>query len=155
MAAFDAGAVVEALDYDLSAVGGPRGTVPEPTDKQVRDWTRAMQQQALDAQLDLDVEKASVREIAEVIMSRDAEALAAHALEAFAALCGGRKVVHRGADGEPQQVEWVGGSPTYAQLAALPFRVQRAFFGWLTGELTRPEAPAGGTKPSLEVVRSA
>lgn len=37
--------------------------------------------------------------------------------------------------------EWTGeGNPTRAQIAGLPYRYQRAFFGWLVGEFLNPES---------------
>jgi hypothetical protein len=51
--------------------------------------------------------------------------------------------------------DWIGGTPTRAQLQRLPFRVQRHLFGWLSGKINDPESGPAATKPSLEVVRSA
>lgn len=179
---FDAADVVEALDYDLSKAGGPKGTVPEPTDGAVRRWSKAMQRQAIEAQPDVDWDKATPAQIAQAVMSLDTDKLADEGLDAYAELCGATRPSRKRparpaplaegaddaarADHEARMVEWEadliawhgewsGGSPTREQMAALPYRIQRAFFGWLTGEISGPEGRPAATKPSLEVVRSA
>lgn len=118
---FQADKVVDPLDFDFSAFGGPVGTIPEPTDQQIfqlqEDLSAGLVAVGVPAdQLD-DMEAIAK---ATATLDRESQQTFLEAqTEALARLCGGE--------------------PTLEQIQALPFRIRAAFFGWLIGEF-RPEA---------------
>lgn len=74
------------------------------------------------------------------------------AAASYAALCDEARAEHREkldahrADLRGWYSEWEGGTPTRLQLADLPFRPARLFYGWLTGMVINPEpSPAATT----------
>src|SRR5450755_895865 len=137
MPGFDAGTVVEPLDWNFDAFGGGRGTVPEPSDERlstfIRDVMKAQTSETTalagltDAGEDPEEMLAAIAELPEDVLPGVTKAMIAP----YAALCDG--------------------SPTEEQLTKLPPRVRVAFFSWLAGEL-RPEASAGDSKPALRSV---
>jgi hypothetical protein len=117
MTNFDA--AVDELTYDFTQyVEGAQGTIPEPSVAQVETFTEMLRQvmptavnEKGDLILDVNALKAKVEE---------GDDLALLINNAIADLCSG--------------------SPTAAQIAALPFRVQRRFYGWIIGTFLSPEA---------------
>jgi len=150
---FDAGAEVDPLDYDFTTIKAipddvreilkdAKGTIPEPSNERVNKFLRK-QRTKLESvgikveDFDPNDQQKSMTAIAKSLSTASAEDIDKVALEmvdAFAELCDG--------------------TPSREQIAALPQRIQSAFFGWLMGKLTSPESAAGGTKPSLAVVRA-
>lgn len=131
---------VEPLDFDLTP-HGPRGTVPEPSQQVIDDWNVEMARIGAENRITLQPNSTSV-EIAAAIVERaeHAKGLNERALAAYARLCGGKdRTVTRN---KKQVTVWEGGSPTYDELVALPWRAQAAFFGWLTGEMNPETGPA-------------
>lgn len=122
---FNSGEEVEGLDYNFSAHGGGAGRIPEPTAEQITTF-----RQFLGAQIDTATggddgdedeeltQRQQIRRMAE-ILGRDDSEQSAGILHAIAALCSD--------------------NPTYLELSVLPYRVQQAFLGWLTGVFLRPE----------------
>ena len=137
MPGFDAGTVVEPLDWDFTAFNAGKGTVPEPSDERlstfIRDVMKAQTSETTalagltDAGEDPEKMLAAIAELPEDVLPGVTKAMIAP----YAALCDG--------------------SPTEEQLTKLPPRVRVAFFSWLAGEL-RPEASAGDSKPALRSV---
>ena len=137
MPGFDAGTVVEPLDWDFTAFGAGKGTVPEPSDARlgtfIRDVMKAQSTESASlaplTEAGDDPEKvlAAIAALPEDVLPGATKAM----IKPYAALCDG--------------------SPTEAQLGKLPPRVRVAFFSWLAGEL-RPEASAGDSKPALKAV---
>jgi|1185.fasta_scaffold720548_1 hypothetical protein len=140
MAGFDAGAVVEALDYDFTyfykqdhelyaVLAGAKGTVPEPSDEMVQRLQRKMAEATADLipdGIDTDDRVAMVKAMA--AMPEDAFAKGeAGILDALA--------------------ELTRGFPTRDQLEVLPYRIKRKFIQWLTKQLMDPELSAAGTTP--------
>lgn len=137
MPGFDAGTVVEPLDWDFTAFGAGKGTVPEPSDARLGKFIR-------------DVMAAQTAETTALAPLTDAAGDPEKVLAAIAklpedALIGGAEAMIK------PYAELCDGSPTEAQMAKLPPRVRVAFFGWLAGEL-RPEASAGDSQPALRSV---
>lgn len=141
MAKFNSGEVIEALDFDLTTHGGPAGTVPEPSDAAIaRLFRRVQEEVAREVEkfgVDLEEKATTPEALIEMMGAIDEEDIlntATLMTNIFAELCAGM--------------------PTEDQLAALPFRVRNAFFGWLMGELNPPDSSAG-TTPFLRVVPGA
>jgi len=119
MAKFDAGASVDTLDYDFTAyVEGAKGVIPEPTNAQI---------EALRAHL------------ASVMPTREDET--GRTVLDIGELS---KRIEEGSDLEGALMaaiaEFCSNTPSAEQLAALPYRAQRAFLGWLVGLFFSPEA---------------
>lgn len=147
MAKFNAGQAVERLEYDFTDFGGSTGVVAEPTTGQVNAFFKAMKDTMKEAKAlqaagltDLNIEEMDEQQLAETLgkvdeASEGAEALQRRSVENLSILCGAQ----RDEDGNI-----TGGSPTFAELDALPFRVLQAFSTWLVDEI-RPKGkgPAG------------
>ena len=120
---FDAGSAVEALEYDFTtcAIDGKpclgQGTIPEMTDKQLRDFG-----------------KATLRVMKK--LGGDANATSPKTL--FASLAPENLEVALD-DMTAMVATFCQGHPSEDELKALPFRVRQAFFGWLFGELFSPK----------------
>jgi hypothetical protein len=153
MAGFDAGAEVDPLDYDFTTIKAlpgavreilkdAKGTIPEPSNEQVNKFLRKQRSKLESHGVKIeDFDPAdqikSMTAVAKALATaspEDIDKMASGMVDAVAELCGG--------------------TPTREQIDALPQRIQTAFFGWLMGKLTSPESAAGGTKPSLAVVRA-
>lgn len=127
MAKFDAGKAVEALEYDFTTVPGGKGkgTVPEPSTKDMEKFQKAFSRINRDAVAVSDeVEKAlkdggNLTEEAEEAFEKRSEELAAELDKAVAKLCSD--------------------SPSVDEMSSLPFRHKQAFATWLLGEFS-PEA---------------
>lgn len=137
MPGFDAGTVVEPLDWDFTAFGAGKGTVPEPSDARLGKFIREVMQ----AQ---QTESASLAPL--TAAGDDPEAvLAAIAALPEDVLPGATMAMIK------PYADLCDGSPTEAQLTKLPPRVRVAFFAWLAGEL-RPEASSAASTPALRSV---
>lgn len=125
MSGFDAAGAVEPLDWNFRPHVDASGTIPEPTDSQV---TKLMET------LRLVIGEQPLERLSK--MSEDEQrAVNDQLLDAVVTVCSS--------------------SPSREQIEGLPFRVQRAFFGWLFGSLLDPQLPTAGTRPSLAVVKGA
>jgi hypothetical protein len=113
---FNAEKVVDPLDYDLTAVGGPKGRVPEPSDKVVfalqEDLRSGLTAQGIDISDLTDMGR-----IAKQITALEPEQQTQYLESQLAAVA-----------------RFCGGSPTLEQLQELPYRIRNAFVGWLVGE---------------------
>jgi uncharacterized protein YgbK (DUF1537 family) len=140
MPGFDAGAVVEALDYDFTyfhkidpehyaILAHAKGTVPEPSDEMVQRLQKRMSEATADMIPDgVDPEDRVAMIKAMAAMPEDKfQKSEAGILDALA--------------------ELTAGNPTREQLNILPFRVKRKFIQWLTKQLMDPEPSAVGTTP--------
>jgi len=162
MAVFNAASVLEALDYDFTDLAGPpnniaglaeaKGTIPEPTERQVRQFLQSsaremqrIQRQARKAVADAEAKNgegepaeaaaddAGLAVLADVDM-RAADATRRRDAEILAKLCSGQ--------------------PSAEILMLLPHRIYKAFSEWLLKEVLDPEAVTGAGKPPLAIVRS-
>jgi hypothetical protein len=151
MATFNAGDVVEALDWDFRGIdpktghphpGWPRelstakGTIKEPSDQAITTFLEDMRNLSTDAaRLDANARKimedlgtdADPDQIAAALKDLPVGSMMtmmAGMSEAFSKLCGGH--------------------PTPKQILALPMRVRVAFFNWIQREVVSPEAGSGG-----------
>lgn len=143
---YNAGEDIEKLEYDFTDFNGPVGCTPEPSQTMVIDWQNAMNQQAIDAQLDgIDLKTASPTEVARAVLAKDRHAMSVDALDAFARLCGAVEVPNPSKAKGAAPTVWKGGAPSRDEIVALPFRAQRGWFGWLTGMMTNPEQRPAAT----------
>lgn len=137
MSGFVAAEAAEPLDYDLTAyVADCKGTIPEPSREAIRAFFHAfgvVAAQRDDLRASDDFTPTEDRTLTDLVTARMAasDALADKELDAVVALCAG--------------------SPSRADLEALPGRMQQLFVGWLWEKFTNPQ-PTAATRPSLAVV---
>lgn len=127
MPAFRAEGVVEALDWDFAPYVNARGTIPEPTDRQIAEFLTGVKKVVKDAEADVP---ADVTDPAAVLSALD-ELDPDKTIEAAGKMC----AVYSGL---------CSGTPTAEQIQALPMRVRTIFFTWLQDEVMNPEAAGPG-----------
>jgi|SRR5215469_2963438 len=142
MPAFDAGTVVEALDWDFTKAGvKAKGTVPEPSDKKIGQFLDGLKKLYEDAQksgLAVEGDDLSPSQMVEALNSLTGEAFEkfmADTAALFAQLCSDR--------------------PSTEQLLGLPLRVRAHFYAWLQTEVINPEAGTGGGQAVVRSLPSA
>jgi hypothetical protein len=141
MAAFNAGTVVEALDWTFEPfVPGAKGVVKEPNDAQITQYLRDLK--AIAAEIKAKVPDApDGNDPADLMSSLDAldpegiSELTGKMAGIVAALCSG--------------------DPSKETILALPPRRRVMFFGWLQQEVMSPEAAPGGGSAQVRTLRSA
>ena len=145
MPKFDAGKIVEPLDYDFTHFeGGTKGTIPEPTPDIMSQFLREV----------TDV----VPTLAKEISSLTEESKEEDVLEAINRLRTSDILVR--AHEETMRIYsevLCQGVPSVEEIKVMPMRYRQAFFRWLTDEC-RPEVFGAATTPSrpaLSVVRGA
>lgn len=130
MPSFDAGAVVEALDWDFTKAGvKAKGAVPEPTDAAIGRFLDGLKKLYAEAQKSLTAEL-------------PADASPDQMLDALNQLSGDSFVKFM-ADTAGLFAELCSNKPDKETLLALPLRVRVAFYGWIQGEVISPEAGTG------------
>lgn len=161
MATFDAGNVVEAMDWDFTKYKAGKGTVPEPSDVEIERFLRKYRMLVTSVMQSAGAE-IIVRDNQTIELKDDgvtatpilslADATAAmgqidlESVESSAAY----KISEAMLD---LIVTITKGKPSRHQLQKLPNRVRGAFYGWVIGQLTNPDfGPAVDTKPSLALV---
>ncbi len=127
MAAFT-GEELEELGYDFTKWGGPKGVIPEPSQKAMKKYQQSLSRtQIAVSKAYADLQKAGEDGVDEALVKRLEEA-ADQADEdlnrELGKLCQDR--------------------PSAEDIAKLPFRVKQGFLKWLMKELT-PEGGASGT----------
>lgn len=151
MATFNAGQMVERLEFDFTDFDGPAGVVDEPSSGTVNVFFRTMKnllkevKSATKTGDDVNLEELDDDALAEAVGKVnedevDAARYQERTLEAVAVLCGA-EWVKPDMDSEPVLT---GGSPDFQTLSALPYRVLQAFIQWLIEEIKpKKAAPAG------------
>lgn len=134
MPSFNAGSVVDPLDYDFTAFNGGKGTIAEPTDAQVGDFMQGMRDLMREAReitgaAGVDMSDATLAELGVALDQLDSEVY-----QDFARKMGR---LHAGL---------CGAQPTYEDIMAVPVRIRNLFFAWLSGEVMNPEAKSGAGK---------
>lgn len=134
MPSFNAGSLVEALDYSFQPFHQDSGTVPEPSDKQIGAFLSGLktlfsEASSLAALAELDQnDPAAMLDALNSLDGDDFVNLMASMCEVFGALCSGK--------------------PSAATLKKVPVRPRRLFFEWIQQEVLSPEAaPAAGMQP--------
>ena len=146
MAKFDAGSVVDPLDYVFEKFApGCNGRVREPTDLQIAVFFRDLRMITAEARRQIAATGKAVDDLADA--GDPGEAIAAlndtetvlgmhrRLAEAYAALCSGE--------------------PSAETLLKLPMRIRTPFYQWLQGEVMNPEAAPGGGSAQVTTLRSA
>lgn len=134
MPRFDAGALVERLDYTFQPFHKDEGTVPEPSDKQVGEFLQGLK--------DLLEQAAALSDLApEAGEAPDPAAM----LDALNQLSGDEYVKIMGS-----MCDMFGAlcsdKPSGQTLREVPVRPRKVFFEWVQEEVLNPEAkPAAGT----------
>jgi hypothetical protein len=128
MTGFNAGALVEPLDYDFKPFCEISGTVPEPTDKQIDAFLTKIKSIMEDAnkQISGNLSEDNPEEFLEALTSLDPKVVTGTIREmarAYAALCSN--------------------NPTFEDLMRAPMRVRILFFRWVQQEVFSPEAKTG------------
>jgi hypothetical protein len=152
MAGFDAGSSTDSLDYDFSTsktadekdrevLKDARGTVPEPSQRQVDAYRKGLLEVFKDPALK-SVAKAAANGVDPENMSG----------QEIVALLGDDDVpienLMKAMDAQSEQlIKICAGTPSKKQIMALPPRERTAFFGWLAGELF-PKDPTSQTPVS-------
>jgi hypothetical protein len=127
--AFDAGKVVEALDWSWRPYVDLSGTVPEPTDDEVREMNSRLR-------------AATVKVTGENFDPEDRKALT----KAFSKLTD-EQLKKMDEDNLAAIAIVTKNSPSLEQLKKCPPRVKGPFIRWLIQELNDPEGRATATKP--------
>jgi len=122
---FDAGAVVEELEWDFTKFGAGSGVIPEPTDKEFQRYQKKVR--------DI-VGNSGLTEVAEVATKLQS-GVHVDTSELLAAMGGlPEDVFEKIEDALLDAVaEFTKDSPSRAQLEKLPMRPRQAFYGWLMG----------------------
>jgi hypothetical protein len=147
MPAFDAGTVVEALEFTFEPyVKGCKGVIKEPSDEQIATFMAGMRERIADARK-LGMEELKTDEAGQVDPEQLVDALDAltpeqtvaqlrRMSELYGALCSGR--------------------PSADQISRLPLRRRAAFFAWFQKEAINPEAgPGAGTAQVIKLPAAA
>jgi len=147
MPKFDAGAVVEPLDYDFTTVRGytrksAKGTITEPNDEKIATFIASLRDMMKGAEaivgtggVDIMVDPTA---FFGQLDSYDPEKLLGvfrGMAEAFSALCSGK--------------------PSAEEIMDLPLRVRVKFFAWLQQEVVSPEVGPGAGIAAVTPLRSA
>jgi len=131
--AFSAESVVEALDYSFLPYTDAKGTIREPTDKQIASFLSGVKKVVTQSELTLpnvDPDNpASVMEALDDLDPEDVVSLMGKMAGLYADLCSG--------------------DPSKAQIMALPLRVRQQFFTWLQTEVMSPEAGPGAGRAQV------
>jgi hypothetical protein len=130
MAGFDSGTAVEAMDFNFEAHGGPKGVIPDPSQKKMRKFQRAAGEIQREFKLLMkaneDDDKNPTLSAEELNALADkADALSDKLDDVIAEMCSG--------------------IPSAEEVHKLPHRVKMAFTEWLM-EQFRPEASTAATK---------
>jgi hypothetical protein len=143
MAGFDAGNVVEPLDYSLRPHVDKAGTIREPNDRQIADYLAGYQQMIRDYRGQLPDELVAggnpdIGAVLDAATELDTELvlkLNAEVAALVAALCSN--------------------DPSKDDILGLPPRIRGMFCAWVQKEVMSPEAVPGGGKAQVRTLRSA
>lgn len=140
MAGFEASGVVEPLDYDFNPYLDVKGTIPEPTDKQIETFLVAMKDLYVKAQKEQPdlgelTSQADILEALDKVDPTTQIKLLGDMAAIYGRLCSG--------------------TPSATQISKLPVRVRTIFFAWVQGEVMSPEAATGGGTAQVTPLRSA
>lgn len=151
MPKFDAGSVGE-IEYDFTSWGiNDKGVVPEPSRAQVNKMMKDVQLAFKEMELgDVEDNPRAIAAAMQAIEEDDVfSKMTERLVECMAVLCGADcseiSVIDNDTQSEVTVKEWQGGKPSYQSLAALPYRVFMAFFGYIMNEVMSPEASTPGT----------
>jgi len=142
MAKFDAGSVVDPLEYDFTTVTGykhrtAKGTIPEPSEEKIAAFLTSLRDTMKDTNgADVDLTDPSVF-LAQLDQYDPDKFLSLY--RSISVAC----------------AELCSGHPTAQQISDLPLRIRMQFFKWLFGEVMSPEAKTGAGIAEVTPLRSA
>lgn len=139
MAGFKAQGVVEALDYDFNPYVKTKGTIPEPTDRQIADFLGDMKALLTEVKDDLpsEVNLEDPGAILSAMDDLDPEVT----LKMTGKMC----VIYS---------KLCSGTPTEKSIQELPPRIRQIFFAWLQTEVMSPEAATGAGSAQVTPLRT-
>jgi hypothetical protein len=117
MPGFVLGESIEELTYDFTPYAG-KGTVAEPSALQIQNFRRALGEM-IGTMAPNEEEDVSMYQRVQDFFSRDTTEIQDKILHAAADVCSDH--------------------PSFDELAALPYRAQQAFLGWITGTFLVPQ----------------
>lgn len=134
MPAFSAESVVEALDYSFLPYTDAKGTIREPTDKQIASFLTGVKKVVKESEDKLPqtvdpADPSSVMEALDDLDPEDMVSLMGKMAGLYADLCSG--------------------APSKTEILTLPMRVRQQFFTWLQTEVMSPEAGPGAGKAEV------
>ena len=126
--------MVEALDYSFLPYTDAKGTIREPTDKQIASFLTGVKKVVKESEDKLPstvdaADPSSVMEALDDLDPEDMVSLLGKMAGLYADLCSG--------------------DPSKAQILALPMRVRQQFFAWLQTEVMSPEAGPGAGRAQV------
>jgi hypothetical protein len=147
MPKFDAGTVVEPLDYDFTTVKGyphhkAKGLIPEPSEKQIASFIGSLRDLMKDAGAMVD--GGDAEDIANPMAFL--KQLDSYDPAKFLDLYAGMSTAY---------ADLCSGNPSVEEISALPLRVRLRFFAWLMEEVVSPEAGPGAGIAVVTPLRSA
>lgn len=161
MAGFDAGNVVEAMDWDFTKYKAGKGTVPEPSDVELERFLRKYRVLVTSVMQAAGVE-IIVRDNEMIELKPDGVTRTQALTMPEAIKLMGEIDLEKVEESSSYKISdamldlvvtITKGKPSKQQLLKLPNRIRGAFFGWLIGQLTNPDfGPAVDTSPSLALV---
>jgi hypothetical protein len=156
VASFDAGTVIEALDYTLEPfVPGRKGTIREPTSVQVQAFLTANAKEMQRLRKEAGVEPPAGDGAAGEVQAADADPeMISDELLAKLAAVDPKKVEAAQRRGARIYADLCSGEPSAEDLMKLPHRIMLKFAEWLMGEVMSPEAVTGAGRPHLTAVPS-
>ena len=126
--------MVEALDYSFLPYTDAKGTIREPTDKQIASFLTGVKKVVKESEDKLPstvdaADPSSVMEALDDLDPEDMVSLLGKMAGLYADLCSG--------------------DPSKAQILALPMRVRQQFFVWLQTEVMSPEVGPGAGRAQV------
>ena len=122
---------VEELTFDFGEYG-PKGTIPEPTAKQIQAFRKTIAEMLADMLPEGNTDDQSPEEMRKVlieVIGRDQTEIQQKILHAIADVCSDE--------------------PSFEVLDKLPYRHQQAFSGWISGVFLLPQTPMPATNGSV------
>lgn len=142
MPSFNAGSVVDPLDYDFTAFNGSKGVIAEPTDAQIGDFMQGLRDLLKEAR---EITGAAGIDTAEATLEDLGVALDQLDSEMYQDFNRKQAVLHAGL---------CGAQPTYEDIMAVPVRIRNLFFAWLQQQVMNPEVRSGGGKTPTPLRRA-
>ncbi|HEY2638445.1 MAG TPA: hypothetical protein VGI66_00990 [Streptosporangiaceae bacterium] len=142
MPKFDAGAVVETLEYTFMPFAKVMGEIPEPSDVTIGEFLadiKKVMEAAQEAAGLSEVDQDDAQQVLDALNNLDPGVFVdvmAQMAEIYAKLCSNR--------------------PSKSDLLLVPMRARMRFYAWLQQEVVNPEAvPAAGNAQVIDLKRAA
>jgi hypothetical protein len=148
MPKFDAGSVVEPLDYDFTTVKGyphrkAKGVIPEPTDEKIAAFIGHLRDSMTSAKSLAGDGSGAVEDFTDPTAFLGQ--LDSYDPDKFLSVYSGVASAYS---------ELCSGTPSPEEISALPLRVRLRFFAWVMQEVVSPEAGTGAGTAAVIPLRS-